>query len=139
MNIMLVSVTERTREIGIRMAVGAKPHHIIAQFLAESMALSSIGGLLGVGIGVYAAQKLAEQCGWPTVSPPDIVSHRGGSSRPRVGVGFGALRHARASRLDPISRPSATSRPYRSIRRCRALKCVCRCIGTMVLRSSLSE
>jgi putative ABC transport system permease protein len=101
MNIMLVSVTERTREIGIRMAVGAKPHQILAQFLVESMTLSSIGGLLGVGLGVFAAGKLASSFGWPTVIRPDIVLIAVVFSA-AVGIGFGLYPARKASQLDPI-------------------------------------
>jgi putative ABC transport system permease protein len=101
MNIMLVSVTERTREIGIRMAVGAKPHHILAQFLVESMTLAVIGGLLGVGIGVLTAKKLATQFDWPTVIRPDIIFIAVAFSA-AVGIGFGLYPARKASRLDPI-------------------------------------
>jgi putative ABC transport system permease protein len=101
MNIMLVSVTERTREIGIRMAVGAKPHHILAQFLVESMTLSLIGGLLGVGIGILTAKKLATVFQWSTVIRPDIVVIAVVFSA-AVGIGFGLYPARKASRLDPI-------------------------------------
>jgi putative ABC transport system permease protein len=101
MNIMLVSVTERTREIGIRMAVGAKPHHIMAQFLVESMTLALIGGLLGVGIGVLTAKKLATMFQWSTVIRPDIVVVAVVFSA-AVGIGFGLYPARKASRLDPI-------------------------------------
>ncbi len=67
MNILLVSVTERTREIGIRMAVGAKRRHILIQFLAEAMTLSMVGGLLGVGFGILGAQATTLVAGWPTI------------------------------------------------------------------------
>ncbi|MCA9454867.1 MAG: ABC transporter permease, partial [Nitrospira sp.] len=67
MNILLVSVTERTREIGIRMAVGAKHRHILIQFLAEAMTLSMVGGLLGVGFGILGAQATTLVAGWPTI------------------------------------------------------------------------
>ena len=101
MNIMLVSVTERTREIGIRMAVGAKPHHILAQFLVESMALSLIGGLIGVGLGILAANKLAAVFQWTTVIRPDIVVVAVAFSA-AVGIGFGLYPARKASQLDPI-------------------------------------
>ena len=101
MNIMLVSVTERTREIGIRAAVGAKPHHILAQFLAESAALSTIGGVVGVALGVAIARQLAARFGWLTAIRPDVIGIALGFSAV-VGVAFGLYPAWRASRLDPI-------------------------------------
>jgi putative ABC transport system permease protein len=101
MNIMLVSVTERTREIGIRMAVGAKPHVILLQFLVESMTLSSIGGLLGVVLGVFGGGELAKVFEWPTVVRPDIIVVAVVFSA-AVGVGFGLYPARKASQLDPI-------------------------------------
>jgi putative ABC transport system permease protein len=88
MNIMLVSVTERTREIGVRMAVGAKPWHVLAQFLAEAVTLSMLGGLMGVVVGSVLARVVAARLGW-TFSA-------------LVGVGFGLYPARKASRLDPI-------------------------------------
>src|SRR5208283_2155427 len=70
MNIMLVSVTERTREIGIRMAVGAEPHHILIQFLIEALSLSVAGGLIGVALGVGAAVWIAARLQWPMLIQP---------------------------------------------------------------------
>ncbi len=101
MNIMLVSVTERTREIGIRLAVGAQARHILTQFLMESMALAIGGGLLGVGIGVYAATRIADSFGWPVLIRPDIVAIAVAFSGV-VGVVFGLYPARKASRLDPI-------------------------------------
>jgi putative ABC transport system permease protein len=101
MNIMLVSVTERTREIGTRLAVGAKPRHILWQFLVESMSLALVGGLLGVLLGVGAAGQLAARFDWPTVIRPDIVLIAVVFSA-AVGVGFGLYPARKASRLDPI-------------------------------------
>jgi putative ABC transport system permease protein len=101
MNIMLVSVTERTREIGVRMAVGAKPWHILAQFLAEAMALSMLGGLAGVAIGSILARVVASRLGWAYSPRLDMIFISLGFSV-LVGVGFGLYPARKASRLDPI-------------------------------------
>ena len=101
MNIMLVSVTERTREIGVRMAVGAKPRHILAQFLVEALTLSVMGGVIGVILGVVAAQRLSVSFGWPTLIRPDIIAISVGFSA-AVGIVFGLYPARKASRLDPI-------------------------------------
>jgi putative ABC transport system permease protein len=101
MNIMLVSVTERTREIGVRMAVGAKPWHILTQFLVEAVALSMMGGLVGVGLGTSVAGALARQLGWELVLRPDIALVAVGFSA-LVGVAFGLYPARKASQLDPI-------------------------------------
>ncbi len=101
MNIMLVSVTERTREIGIRMAVGAKARDIRFQFLAEALALALVGGLLGVGLGLGAAWRLASSFGWPVLFRPDVITIAVGFSA-LVGVGFGLWPAEKAARLDPI-------------------------------------
>ncbi|MER2560011.1 MAG: ABC transporter permease [Myxococcaceae bacterium] len=102
MNIMLVSVTERTREIGIRMAVGATPGQILAQFLVEALVLAIVGGLVGVGLGLFAAQQLSVQFGWPLLVRADIVALATGFSG-LVGVGFGLYPALKASRMDPIT------------------------------------
>jgi putative ABC transport system permease protein len=101
MNIMLVSVTERTREIGVRMAVGAKPWHILAQFLVEAMSLSMAGGLIGVTAGMLAARILATRLGWPFTTRLDMVLVAFGFSA-AVGIGFGLYPARKASLLDPI-------------------------------------
>jgi putative ABC transport system permease protein len=101
MNIMLVSVTERTREIGVRMAVGAQPLDILAQFLVEALALSLAGGLCGVGVGYLAARQLAARFHWPTIFRLDIIVIAIGFSA-LVGVVFGLYPARKASRLDPI-------------------------------------
>jgi putative ABC transport system permease protein len=101
MNIMLVSVTERTREIGIRMAVGGKPLDILSQFLTEALALSLGGGLIGVGLGLAVAVLLAREFHWPTIIRPTTMLVSMGFSA-LVGVVFGLYPAQKASRLDPI-------------------------------------
>jgi putative ABC transport system permease protein len=101
MNIMLVSVTERTREIGIRMAVGASPGNILAQFLVEALTLAIAGGVIGIGLGVLTAGRLATQFGWPMLIRPEIAVIAVGFSA-IVGVVFGLYPARKASRLDPI-------------------------------------
>lgn len=101
MNIMLVSVTERTREIGLRMAIGARRYHIMAQFLVESLTLSFFGGLLGVAIGAGSAHYLSGKFGWPMLVRPDIVAVSVLFSA-LTGVIFGLYPAWKASRLDPI-------------------------------------
>jgi putative ABC transport system permease protein len=101
MNIMLVSVTERTREIGVRMAVGAKSRHILAQFLVEALTLSVMGGILGVALGLVAAQRMSVSFGWPTLVRPYIIAISVGFSA-AVGIVFGLYPARKASRLDPI-------------------------------------
>jgi putative ABC transport system permease protein len=101
MNIMLVSVTERTREIGLRMAIGAKPGDIRLQFVIEAVVLSVIGGAFGVGLGVGAAEYMASAFGWATLVQPQIVVISLGFSA-IVGVGFGLYPAHKASGLDPI-------------------------------------
>jgi putative ABC transport system permease protein len=101
MNIMLVSVTERTREIGIRMAVGAKTWDIRLQFLAEALTLSMIGGLAGIILGVGGAKAVAAWSGWPTlVSPFSILLAF--SFSVFVGLFFGMYPAYKASLLNPI-------------------------------------
>jgi putative ABC transport system permease protein len=101
MNIMLVSVTERTREIGIRMAVGAKGRHILLQFLLESMVLTMIGGVVGVAMGTGAAKLFSQLMEWPTQLGPESYAVGVGFST-LVGIVFGFYPAWRASRLDPI-------------------------------------
>ena len=101
MNIMLVSVTERTREIGIRMAVGARGRDILLQFLIEAVTLSSIGGLLGVGLGIGGARVLTLVKNWPTlISAESVILAFVFSAA--VGIFFGFYPARKASRLDPI-------------------------------------
>ncbi len=101
MNIMLVSVTERTREIGVRMAVGARPRDILLQFLVEALALSVAGGAIGVALGLFTAARLASTFGWPMLVRPDVIAVAVVFSG-LVGVGFGLYPAQKASRLDPI-------------------------------------
>jgi len=101
MNIMLVSVTERTREIGIRLAIGAHDRDIRVQFLIEAMVLSSLGGIIGVILGIGISQTLANLNGWPVlVSTNSIVMAVGFSAL--VGVVFGFYPAHKAAQLDPI-------------------------------------
>jgi putative ABC transport system permease protein len=102
MNIMLVSVTERTREIGVRMAVGARARDIQLQFLVEALALSVSGGLIGVATGLGIAGWLASAFGWSMLIRPDVILIAVGFSG-LVGVGFGFYPALKASRLDPIT------------------------------------
>jgi putative ABC transport system permease protein len=101
MNILLVSVTERTREIGVRMAVGAKTRHILLQFLVEAMILSMTGGLLGIVLGVGSARAVAYFAHWPSlVSTTAVIGSFLFSGV--VGIIFGYYPAYKASRLDPI-------------------------------------
>jgi putative ABC transport system permease protein len=101
MNVMLVSVTERTKEIGIRLAVGATERDVVLQFLAEAIALSALGGLLGAALGVVASFALGRFLEWPVTIPPESVLLALASSS-LVGIVSGAYPARRASRLDPI-------------------------------------
>ena len=101
MNIMLVSVTERTREIGIRMAVGARPNYIRLQFLTESLVLSLVGGFIGVVIGGSVAALIARVLGWPTlVSALSIFISFAFATA--IGIFFGYYPAHKAAALDPI-------------------------------------
>jgi len=101
MNIMLVSVTERTREIGIRIAVGAHGRDILLQFLIEAVTLSSMGGVIGILLGMGGSKLLSNFAGWPTlVSPSSVVVAFLFSAA--VGVFFGFYPARKASNLDPI-------------------------------------
>jgi ABC-type antimicrobial peptide transport system permease subunit len=101
MNIMLVSVTERTKEIGLRLAVGARRRDVMLQFLVEAMVMSLIGGLIGVGVGLITARTLTAVLDWPTeISPVTLLSAFGIAAA--VGILFGYYPARRASLLDPI-------------------------------------
>jgi putative ABC transport system permease protein len=102
MNILLVSVTERTREIGVRMAVGAKGRHILLQFLVEAIVLSGIGGLGGALLGVASARLVSVLAGWPTLIAPEAVLGAIAVSG-AVGVFFGFYPARKAASLDPIA------------------------------------
>ena len=101
MNIMLVSVTERTREIGIRMAIGARGSDVLTQFLVESVAISVMGGLIGVVLGFASAALVGRFTGWITATPPEAVLIAVGFSA-AVGVFFGFYPARQAASLNPI-------------------------------------
>jgi putative ABC transport system permease protein len=101
MNIMLVSVTERTREIGIRMAIGARGRHVLLQFLFEAIVLSVCGGLIGILLGVGVATLFARVAKWPiVVSPMAILIAFAVAAT--IGIFFGFYPARKAARLDPI-------------------------------------
>jgi len=101
MNIMLVSVTERTREIGLRMAVGARTRDILRQFLAEAVSLSVVGGVVGIALGVLVSQVMTWRLGWPTTitSVSILVAFAFAGA---VGIFFGYYPARKAANLDPI-------------------------------------
>ena len=109
MNIMLASVTERTREIGIRRALGAKRYHITAQFLVQTLMLSVLGGLIGIALGIGMAWLLTTLVHWPTIIPLWGVLLSFGVSA-LVGVVFGLYPARAAARLDPIDALNSTAR-----------------------------
>jgi putative ABC transport system permease protein len=101
MNIMLVSVTERTKEIGLRLAIGATPKDIMLQFLSEAVMLSFIGGIIGIVLGISTAYLISAQAGWPLLIDPLIILIAvlfSGS----VGIFFGLYPAMRASKLNPV-------------------------------------
>jgi putative ABC transport system permease protein len=101
MNIMLVSVTERTREIGLRMAIGARRRSIIAQFLTEALLIAAVGGAAGVLLGIVVADRLAARFGWPILIRADVVVVSLVFSA-MVGVAFGLYPATKASRMRPV-------------------------------------
>ena len=101
MNIMLVSVTERTKEIGLRMAIGARPWDILLQFLLEAMTLACVGGLIGTILGVVGARAIGNIQNWPiTITESSIIGAFAFSAV--VGIFFGFYPAYRASKLNPI-------------------------------------
>jgi putative ABC transport system permease protein len=101
MNIMLVSVTERTREIGIRMAIGARGSDVMLQFLVESIVMCLLGGLLGLAVGVGGASLVGRLTGWSIATPASAVALAIGFSA-AVGIFFGFYPARKAASLDPI-------------------------------------
>ncbi len=101
MNIMLVSVTERTREIGIRMAIGAREKDILLQFLTEAVLLTIIGGIIGIALGVVGAKIVSALFSWPTLISPQAILLAFGFSG-AVGIFFGFYPARKAAGLNPI-------------------------------------
>ena len=101
MNILLVSVTERTREIGLRMAIGARRLHVLLQFLAEAVLMSVCGGVAGILVGLALAQLVGELTGWPVPTSPAAIAI-GFLFSAAVGIFFGYYPARKAARLDPI-------------------------------------
>jgi len=101
MNIMLVSVTERTREIGLRLAVGARGRDVLRQFLIEALILSLAGGLIGIALGMGGTRTISEVFNWPTRVSPNAIGMAVGFAA-AIGIFFGYYPARRAARLDPI-------------------------------------
>jgi putative ABC transport system permease protein len=101
MNIMLVSVTERTREIGLRLAVGARARDVLRQFLVEAVMLSLIGGAIGIAVGTFGAETIANSFQWPTRVSSNAITVAFGFSA-AIGVFFGYYPARQAANLDPI-------------------------------------
>jgi putative ABC transport system permease protein len=101
MNIMLVSVTERTREIGLRLAIGARSKDVLLQFLVEAIVISLFGGLLGIALGYTLSDVLERTLAWPTSIPPNAIAMAFGFAA-GTGVFFGFYPARKAAGLDPI-------------------------------------
>jgi putative ABC transport system permease protein len=101
MNIMLVSVTERTREIGVRKALGAKQRDVLMQFLIESASLASVGGIFGILLGVLVGKLITVIVGFPTAVPIWAI-FLGLFLASSVGIFFGVYPASKAARLDPV-------------------------------------
>ena len=101
MNIMLVSVTERTREIGLRMAVGARTRDILGQFLVEAVTLSLIGGLIGIGLGIGASLAIGQLAGWRILLSPESIVLAAAFAF-AIGVFFGFYPARKAAQLNPV-------------------------------------
>jgi ABC-type antimicrobial peptide transport system permease subunit len=101
MNIMLVSVTERTREIGLRMAIGARGKDVLLQFLVEAVVISLIGGIIGIALGFGLSALVQKFMQWPTDIPPNAIGMAFGFAA-ATGVFFGFYPARKAASLDPI-------------------------------------
>jgi putative ABC transport system permease protein len=101
MNIMLVSVTERTREIGLRMAIGARGRDVLLQFLVEAIVISLFGGFIGIGLGFGLSEAMERTLLWPTSIPTNAIGMAFGFAA-ATGVFFGFYPARKAASLDPI-------------------------------------